>query len=455
MKKVHFVGINGSGICGVACIAKNFGYEVDGCDMNAIGDYTHQLVTNGIKFLVGHDVSHLKDKDIVVISPALLFKDKHKSIPEVTRAIETLPTIIWQKFLEDYIFRKQNVVVVSGTHGKTTTTTLTALMLERLDPTAIIGGEVKEWKQSFRVGKSDWFVVEGDEYGGNFLNYNPRYLLINNLEMEHPEYFKDFDDYLDNFRKMFRNVQDNGKIIFPYFEENILNLINESKDYFRNKNVEIVCYDFVKRDTEFKFYLVEQGLGSVKINNETLVFKILGEHNMKNVISSSITAIECGIDCKEIQKVLDSFTGSKRRLDLVFENDRIKIYDDYAHHHTQIKTTIEALKNNLEKNEKIIAILEPHLISRIAQNTEKYRQAMKIADLPIITKIYKSRESDMEDPDMPKLINDNSIEYIENFDDILIRIRNYIFDNKEYKFRVLVMGAGYSYKLTKMLKNIC
>ena len=168
---VHFIGINGSGISGVACIAKNKGFNVSGCDLNKEGNYTNQLIANNINIQQGHSVDHLKNIDLVVLSPALLYKDKYKEILETKLAMETIKTIKWQQFLGEYIMKNQNVVAVAGTHGKTTTTTLTALMLEKanFDPTAFIGGEVKEWGQNYRVGNSDYFVCEADEYDSNFL----------------------------------------------------------------------------------------------------------------------------------------------------------------------------------------------------------------------------------------------------------------------------------------------
>ncbi|MDR2526540.1 MAG: UDP-N-acetylmuramate--L-alanine ligase [Rickettsiales bacterium] len=468
--KIHFIGINGSGISGVACIAKNKGHDVDGCDIKVDGDYTKQLLKNNIKIECGHKVEHLNDKDLVVITPALLYNKQYEKINEAKFAMDTMPTIKWQKFLGDYITKKQNVVVISGTHGKTTTTTLTALMLENddKDPTVMVGGEVKEWKQNYRVGNSNWYVLEGDEYDGNFLNYSPRYLLINNLEMEHPECFNGFDDYFNNFKNLIKKIQKNGKIVFNYDDENIVNLINETMDIITKNKIKLTAYTFEnakhlkttnksrkneKIDNDIKIYFVEKGNHLIKIDGEIFEYNLIGEHNIKNITSATITSMECGVRVSAIKKTLKNFNGAKRRLDRIFKDDRTEIYDDYAHHHTQVEITIQALKNILEKNEKIIAILEPHLISRITQNTKEYAKALHLSDYPIITKVYKSREAFMSDVDVKKIINDEKIEYIEDFDDVIERVFKILKEDDKSKFKILVMGAGHSYKLTEKIAN--
>ncbi len=456
---VHFIGINGSGISGVACIAKNRGFDVSGCDINEVGDYTTQLIKNDIKISVGHDANHLKNVDIVVLSPALLYKDKYKTIEETRVAMETRKTIKWQKFLGEYIMNNQNVIAISGTHGKTTTTTLIGLMLEKdnFDPTVFVGGVVKEWNQTYRVGKSDYYVCEGDEYDGNFLNYNPKYVILNNLEMEHPERFKDFDDYKKNFYNFLKTMQTNGKLVFYYDDEDVLNLVLSLSDFFKEKNIRLVGYTFntklKKMPSNINLIKVKKEKNRVIINGEIIEYSLLGGHNTKNISIASIMALELGVKMQVIKDVVKNFSGSKRRMDLIFSNERIRLYDDYAHHHTQINCTLNAIKDSLSDNEEMIAVLEPHLVSRIKNNTEEYKQALLLAEYPIITKIYKSRESFMEDIDVPALINNKKIEYIEDYDDVVNRVMDIVKSNKDKKFAIVIMGAGNSYKIANRLKE--
>lgn len=457
--KVHFIGINGSGISGVACIAKQKGFDVDGCDLKTeVNNYTQQLLDNNINIFNGHNSKHLENIDIVVLSPALLYKDKYKDIEETKIAMETKTTIKWQKFLGDYIMKNKNVVAVAGTHGKTTTTTLLALMLEKanFDPTVFVGGVVKEWGTTYRVGNSDYYVCEGDEYDGNFLNYYPKFLILNNLEMEHPERFKDFIDYQENFKKFLKTVQNNGKIVFNYDDLNLKNLIFSMMDNFNKRGIKIIGYTFYNNLSDnynIKIIPIKCDKNKVIINNEIIQHNLLGEHNAKNIAAASILALELGVNIQIIIDLLKDFYGSKRRIDLIFGDDRIKLYDDYAHHHTQVKCTLEAIKENINSDEKIIAILEPHLISRIKNNVKEFVDALLIADYPIVTKIFKSRESFMDDIDVKSLLNNDKIDYIEENDDIFNKVKEIIINNKNIKFSIIVMGAGNSYKIADKLKK--
>jgi len=462
IRRVHFIGINGSGMSGVACIAKRLGFGVTGCDANGSGDYTQQLLKNGINILVGHSPEHLKDVDAVVLTPALLYKDKYKSVEEAKVAMETKLCMKWQKFLGEYITGRKNVVVATGTHGKTTTTTLIALMLERgfFDPTVFVGGVVKEWDwQSYRVGESDFYVLEGDEYDGNFLNYYPRYAILNNLEMEHPERFSSFEEYKDIFRQFLHNIQEHGVIVFYYDDENLLELITSMKHEFDEKHIRLVAYTLNANLKNvcpgIKIYVGKVEQNRCTIGGKEFRHKLMGVHNAKNIIITTLMAMEIGVKEEYIREVLANFSGTKRRLDLVFSNDRIKIYDDYAHHHTQVKCVIDTLRDNFhDKNEKLIAILEPHLISRIKNNTEEYKNALLSADYPIITKIYKSREEFMDDIDVKALINDDKIPYIENFDDVIATVSTIINTHPNDKYTIAVMGAGNSYKLATQLETL-
>lgn len=458
--KVHFIGINGSGISGVACIAKQRGFEVDGCDLKTeINNYTQQLLDNNINISNGHNVEHLKDIDIVVLSPALLYKDKYKQIEETNVAMETKKTIKWQQFLGEYIMKDKNVVAVAGTHGKTTTTSLVALFLEKanFDPTVFVGGIVKEWGTTYRVGNSDYYICEGDEYDGNFLYYNPKYIILNNLEMEHPERFKNIEDYTNNFKQFLYTVQNDGKIVFNYDDLNLKNLILSMMNFFEEKNVQIIGYTFnekIEKNSKVKLIKAKKEKEKLVVNGVELKHHLLGEHNAKNISAASILALELGVDIDTIKSVLKNFCGSKRRIDLVFHDNRIKLYDDYAHHHTQIKCTLEAIKEIVDNNEKIIAVLEPHLISRIKNNVQEYNNALLIADYPIVTKVFKSRESFMDDIDVKSLLNNDKVECIDDFDNVVERIKTIISNDKNDKFSVIVMGAGNSYKITEKLKKL-
>ena len=216
-------------------------------------------------------------------------------------------------------------------------------------------------------------------------------------------------------------------------------------DIVNEKNIE--TFDNIK------IVHVNSEKNNIYIENNVISHKLLGKHNSKNIAIASVLALEIGININTIKEFFSEFNGAGRRMDLVYSSDKIKLYDDYAHHHTQVDCVLKALKENLNTNEKIIAILEPHLISRIVQNTQDYKNAMLLSDFPIITKIFKSREAHLPDIDVKALINDEKIKEIEEFDEIIKEVKN-IISNTTDKINIIVMGAGNSYKLTTALKEV-
>ena len=459
-KNIHFLGINGSGIVGVACLAKHNNYEISGCDLNKVGNYTEQLNELNIDVIEGHSKDHLENIDKLIVSPAIYFKDKYKNIPEVMEAINrNIEVVKWQTFLNNDLVKHRELISICGTHGKTTTTTILANLLEDLnsEPSAIIGGINKRWNRSYRYGNGKYFVCESDEYAGNFLSYYPKYIIINNIEMEHPEFFTDLDGYKDNFSNFIQNIQENGIIIFNADCKNSCEVISNNKEFLSNKNVKIISYSLKNNQQNIGININAQ-----IINNDTFevnnikyeLNNISGEHNIRNCIVNIILLQELGFSIEDIRKTLLSAELPKRRMEKVFDMNKVVVYDDYAHHHTQIFYNLNTLRNNIGENEKIIAILEPHLISRFRDNSVEYIKFMEIADFPIITKFYKSREQELMDLDVNSYLKDTKVVYMENFDEIVKTIMA-ILDVYEYeKMHIVVMGAGLSYKLTRNIVNI-
>ena len=193
--KVHFMGIAGSGMAPIALIAKSMGYEVSGCDISDSTYYSNALKENGIDMRVGHDESHLRDIDILAITPAVY--DYNPDQPELLKAAETGILMTWQEFSGKYLQKDKDVIAVCGTHGKSSTTAMVGLMMENagLDPIVEAGTIIKEWGSGYRLADSNYFVCEADEFNNNFLHYHPSYIAINNVEMDHPEFFKDVYEY--------------------------------------------------------------------------------------------------------------------------------------------------------------------------------------------------------------------------------------------------------------------
>lgn len=453
-KKFHFIGINGSGMVGVACLAKERGYNIDGCDLSITSDYSKQLSDLGINVSCGQSEEHIKNIDKLIVSPAVFFRDKYKNIGEITKAIEFgIDVIRWQQFVDEYLAINRELIGVCGTHGKTTTSTIIANLLESCgaDPSAIIGGINRRWQKNYRNGLGKYFVCESDEYGHNFTYYHPKYIVINNLEMEHPEFFKNIEEYKQNFCSFIGNIKENGAIIFNADDTNILDIIDKTQNIIKNRNIKLLSYSLKKKNIDNDNYFVEIKNNYFVIDNERFPFikNLDGEHNIRNIAIAITLLKKLGFENKQIQGSLTNCIGAKRRMEVVFENKNFVVYDDYAHHHTQVYNNLITLKNKVNLNEKIIAVLEPHLISRFTKNSDDYIKAMEIADFPIITKFFKSREADLDEPNMDEYLQNTKIRYISDFNDIIEYMNYVIAKNNDKKIHIVIMGAGLSYRLTK------
>jgi UDP-N-acetylmuramate--alanine ligase len=351
MKKIHFLGINGSGIGGVACLAKLRGFDVSGCDLAKSGNYSKQLQDLNIIVELGHSPMHLEGVDMLVVSPAVLFSDKYKQIEEVMESMNRgIPVIKWQEFLDRFLVGDKEFIAVCGTHGKTSATTIAANLLEDMgcDPSAMIGGINQRWGTTFRNGDGKYFICEADEYDGNFHSYHPKYVIFNNIEMEHPEYFANYDDYKKNFVKFFENIKDEGVLIFDYDDKNSQELILHAKHVFMDKKVKIIGFSLDKEAVEHDF--VKLNYYEI-IDNSSFIYddvrynmkNLSGTHNIRNMSAAITLMNELGF-YDGLEKFVENAILPKRRMELVFDDGKKKIYDDYAHHHTQVYYNLSSLK---------------------------------------------------------------------------------------------------------------
>ncbi|MDR3078931.1 MAG: Mur ligase domain-containing protein [Rickettsiales bacterium] len=459
-ERLHFLGINGSGIVGVACLAKERGFRVDGCDLVESGDYSKQLADLAIEVKVGQSKDHLEGVDKLIVSPAIFFKDGHRNIEEVREATErNVEVIRWQQFLDRYLARGKQLIGVCGTHGKTTTTTIVANLLESCgaDPSAIIGGMNSRWNRNYRNGRGKYFVCEADEYGHNFTYYHPKYILINNMEMEHPEFFSNFNDYRENFCNFLGNLKRGGTVIFNADDQNVLDTLEMCMGSLRKKGAKLLSYSIDRdfRNDSVQNYRVELRDEFFILDN-TLFSHISGLRGISNVRNAAMAVVllkELGFSSDLISKFCKNCEISKRRMERVFENENFVVYDDYAHHHTQVLSNIDSLRKNIGVEDRILVVLEPHLISRFTGNSEAYLGAMAMADYPIITKFYRSREKHLEEPDMGPYLKGTRVVYEPDFDAVLDRVMSIAEKHSGGcgKLYVAVMGAGLSYRLTRKI----
>jgi UDP-N-acetylmuramate--alanine ligase len=377
--KLHFVGIGGSGISGVASLAEKFGYNVTGCDLE----------------MGGHSVDHIKDVDLVIVTPAVFYQNNNH--PEILEAKKQKKLMTWEEFLGKVLLKDKKLICIAGTHGKSTTTAMAAKLLidNGFDPVVVVGAKVSEWNGNSRYGEGEYAVVEADEFNNNFLFYNPDIAIINNIEFDHPDFFK------------------NEKEVRASFDKFIKNLKGE------------------------KILITEKDSQNKKFN-----LKLLGEHNQKNANMVYILGKKLGIRDEDIVRSLEYFKGISRRLELIVDRGGIEIYDDYAHHPTAIKTTFEGLRREYPKA-KILAIVEPHGYKRTKALLKNYNGVFDNVDRVIVGPIFPARDK-VDNSITPELVakasGHKNASGFSSFEDVIedckLIIGNYNV--------VVVMGAGKS-----------
>lgn len=458
------MGICGSGAAPIAIIAKNSGFQVSGCDLNASGYYKDALSENGIEILLGHDLSHIEDIDILAISPAIL--DISPNHPEIVEARKRGILMTWQEFSSKYIQNEKFLISIAGTHGKSTTTVLMGLVLENggLDPIVEAGTTFKKWGGGYRLGKSDYFVCEADEFNNNFLNYSSSIAIINNVEMDHPEFFKDIDEVKASFKSFIKKLKGPKILIVNEDSLAIGEILFELKQWLKDENVKVIGY-YIDNKINFPFHseykaeliLNAPGYSSFKVlsNHKEYNFNLglIGKHNVENSLGVLIAALELGVDVDSIKDSFESFKGIGRRLELIGEVHGISIFDDYAHHPTAVATTLDSIKLSYP-DKKVFAVFEPHQLSRAKLFFNEFAAALEKADRVIITKPFLGREANknLEPVDFDLLcskIGNHKAEHIKTSDEICSKILN---EAKSGDI-IIVFGAGESYKLSREIIN--
>jgi UDP-N-acetylmuramate--alanine ligase len=454
IKNIHFMGIGGSGMAGVAEIAQRMGYVVSGCDLEKSTFYISQL-DKKIKVYEGHSVKHLENIDLLVTTPAVSFQNDQNE--EYLKAKENGSTLTWQEFLGRYLLTGKKVIAVSGTHGKSTITAMAGQIFENAntDPGVMVGAIVKKWKSSYRYGKGEEYIVEADEFNDNFLNYSPETIIINNIEFDHPDFFKDEDDVLNSFEKFIAKLSKGGNLIVNQDSIGIAKLFKniENNDL---SNINIFGYTLGDKplfnvDKSYKVNILKQDQNgsTFKLGDDEYNLDIPGIHNICNATAAIILSEVYKIDKETVRDTLKSFEGTGRRMDLVAEVGGIKIYDDYAHHPTAVKATLEALRQKYPKK-KIWVVYEPHSYSRTKALLQKYRGVFDNADNVIIAPIFKARDKstfNVSEDSIVEVSGHINIQSARSFNEAIISVLGRVVKDDV----IIVMGAGKSYLLTKGL----
>jgi UDP-N-acetylmuramate--alanine ligase len=420
--KVHFLGIGGSGASAAANLAKSQKFEITGCDKEINNEFTKEFDKS--ELFLEHDPSHLENIDILAVTPAIYSLDPNN--PELVEAKnKKIPVLTWQQFLGEYLTKDKIVIAICGTHGKTTTTAMIAQLLEDadLDPTVELGAIHPKWGKNFRIGKGKYLVIEADEFNDNFLNFRPDITVVTNIEMDHPEYFKNFDAVKESFKKFL--LQTKSMIVGNLQNETVAHLL---KDIMKLSPV--TCFDYSN-------------------NQYNLDLKVPGEFNQQNASAAFQVGLQLQIDPSIIRKSLESYQGVGRRFEYLGDFEEAKVYSDFGHHPTEIKVTMEAARNKFP-NQKIYLFYQPHMFSRtkaLFDDFVKVFQNLPV-DGAVIYDIYPSREVDTGLVSSEELVKAINKKYIYFSKDI-----NY----KEFKQYskpgdiLFFMGAGDTDKWAKEL----
>ncbi len=389
IKNIHFVGIGGIGMSGIAEILLNQGFNISGSDL-AKTEVTERLESLGIKIYEGHSPDNLKNADVVVFSSAVVLNN-----PEVQEAISRKIPVIKRSEMLAECMRMKYGIGIAGTHGKTTTTSMVGLVLTDagIDPTIIVGGKLSGLGgTNARLGQSDYIVVEADEFDRTFLKLTPTIAAITTLEREHLDTYKDLEDIKSAFVEFANKVPFFGFVVLCLDEPALQDIIPQiNKKIFTygitpQADIRAVNITHSENHSEYIVIYLGQELGKIRIN-------IPGLHNVNNSLVAVTIAKEMGVEFDVIKKALESFSGVYRRFETKYNND-VMVIDDYGHHPTEINVTLDGIRRGW--NRRLVAVFQPHLFSRTKDFYTEFGRSFLNSDVFICTDVYPAREKPIE-----------------------------------------------------------
>ena len=389
---IHFVGIGGIGMSGLSMIMKGMGFNVQGSDISN-NKNIDRLKKNKIKILIKHRKTNIEKATILVISSAI-----KKNNPELIEARrKQIPIYKRGEMLAHIVSLTKNIVVI-GSHGKTTTTSLLDAIFSKtkLDPTIINGGVLNSLKNSAKLGKSDWCVLEADESDGSFIHVSPTYAIVTNIDREHMDFYKSMSDLKNLFVKFINKVPSFGKSFICIDDKNNVELLKKlkAKNYYTygiNPKSQFYIKNIrqLKEYSEYDLSIKLPGKKNILINK--IKIPLLGVHNIRNSTAAVAVASAIGISNEIIKKGLKEFKGVQRRFNKIFTYRDATFYDDYAHHPTEIKEVLNGVRAAYKK-EEIICVFQPHRISRLKDLKKEFSLSFKKADVVILCPIYAAGE---------------------------------------------------------------
>jgi len=441
---VHFIGIGGIGMSGLAQIMDNMGFTIQGSDLNR-NKNTERLIKLGLKVYIGHNQKNLKKATMIVVSSAI--KKNNKELKFAKR--KKLPVFRRGEMLANIVALKKNIVV-TGSHGKTTTTSLVANILVEagLDPTVINGGIINSLKNTAQLGKGEWAVIESDESDGSFLKLPITYSIVTNLDKEHLDFYGNLEKLKKSFCEFIEKTPSFGKSIICIDNNNLKSLLLKIKSsnfltYGFNKNSSYQITN-VRKKISSSIFDLRLKFAKNKINQiKNIKVNLIGDHNITNATAAIVVALNIGVKINIIKKALKKFLGIQRRFTKVFSIGKRDFYDDYAHHPTEIKAVISSARQ-VYKYRKIICIFQPHRYSRVKFLKSEFASSFKLSDEVVLCPVYSAGEKikyNFNQKRFSKLISKKSHVQVVNVKD-QNELKNYFKKNLIEDEMVVCMGAG-------------
>ena len=386
IRHIHFVGIGGVGMSGIAEVLHNLGYQVSGSDLK-VSEHALRLQSLGITVQIGHDPAHVLDADVVVRSSAVSPQN-----PEIAAATAHAIPVIQRAEMLAELMRMKYGVAIAGTHGKTTTTSMVATVLARagLDPTVVIGGRLDALGSNAKLGRGEFMVAEADESDGSFLKLAPTIAVVTTIDAEHLDYYRDLQQIKETFLEFINKVPFYGSAILCLDQEEIRDLL----PMVQKRIVSYGCHAQADLTAEgvslaglssaFKVRFGGEPLGEIQL-------RVPGRHNVSNALAAIAVGLELEIEFSAIQAALGEFSGVARRFQVKGSPQDIMVVDDYAHHPAEIQATLTAAKDGLGR--RLIVAFQPHRYSRTQRLLHEFTSAFDLADQVIITEIYPAGEA--------------------------------------------------------------
>ncbi|HYM62213.1 MAG TPA: UDP-N-acetylmuramate--L-alanine ligase [Thermoanaerobaculia bacterium] len=435
IKTIHFAGIGGIGMSGLAEILADWGFAVSGCDLRPPSP--ELLAGRGIAVAAGHDPIHLDGVDLLVVTSAI-----RGANPEVEEALRRgIPVVKRAEVLGEIVNRRRGIGV-SGTHGKTTTSAMIAMVLQEagLDPTMVVGGVVRNFSTNAKTGKGEYIVAEADEYDRSFHHLHPEVAVVTNIEPDHLEYYGSFEAIVEAFGRFVGGIAPGGVVVGCADDESVASLLDAVPRrvvrYGLSRSAALRAEDlsFSTRGTSFEVISDGRRLGTFRLS-------VPGEHNVRNALAAIAVGLELGIRTQVIAAALAKFIGVGRRFQILGECAGAIVVDDYAHHPTEIRATLSAARGGYP-GRRIVALFQPHLYTRTRDFAAEFARALSAADVALLVPIYAAREEAIEGISS-RLISEapggERIEYLDGAnDEIAGRVRGRLTANDLF----ITMGAG-------------